>query len=170
MPMSEALIPEFDQEMANTRRALERVPDDKFDWKPHQKSMSMGRLASHIANLPGWASLLVEKDSLDIAPGGVPMRNQEAASSQELLGFFDQEVKAARAAIAAASDERLRGSWTLLKNGRTVFTLPRITLLGSMVLKHIVHHRGQLTVYLRLNDIPVPGFYGPSADEQAGTG
>ncbi len=166
MSISEALIPEFDHEMANTRKALERVPDGKLGWKPHEKSMSMGRLASHIANLPAWASLLVEKDSLDIAPGGAPIKNREAASNQELLGTFDQNIKAARAAIAGASDASLRGPWTLLQNGKTVFTLPRITLLGGLVLKHMVHHRGQLSVYLRLNDIPVPGFYGPSADEQ----
>lgn len=166
MSISASLLPEFDQEMANTRKALERVPDDKFDWKPHEKSAAMGGLATHLANLPSWTVFTINQDSLDLAPvGGEPFRLEPKTSRKEILEDFDKNVAAARAAIAGASDEELFKPWTLLKGGVTLMTLPKIAVLRSFVMNHIVHHRGQFTVYLRLNDIPVPSIYGPSADE-----
>ncbi|MCI0489883.1 MAG: DinB family protein [Blastocatellia bacterium] len=166
MALSKALLPEFDHEMANTRRTLERVPDDKFDWKPHEKSWAMGELASHIANILTWAVKAINQDSLDMAPPGEPPpRAPLAASQQQLLERFDKNVVAARAAIEGASDEHLFQPWTLLSGGEKVFTLPRIAVLRSAVMNHSIHHRAQLGVYLRLNDIPVPSLYGPSADE-----
>ena len=168
MAMSAALLPEFDQEMANTRKTLERVPDDKFDWKPHAKSFAMGGLATHIATLPSWTVETIEKDALDIEPvGGEPYRATPASSRKELLETFDKNVAAARAAIAGASDEHLFKPWSLLKGGAVVLTLPRVAVLRSFVMNHLIHHRAQLGVYLRLNDVPVPALYGPSADEGA---
>lgn len=166
MRLSEALLPEFDNEMANTRRTLERVPEDRFDWKPHEKSTAMGGLSSHLANIPSWAVYAVEKDALDIAPvGEPPLKTPQAKSREELLEAFDKNVAAARAAIEGASNEHLLENWSLLAGGNTVMTLPRIAVLRGFVLNHNIHHRAQLGVYLRLNDIPVPSIYGPSADE-----
>jgi uncharacterized damage-inducible protein DinB len=167
MSISSALLPEFDQEMANTRKTLERIPDDKFGWKPHPKSFAMGPLATHTAELVGWTVDPIQKDELDIAPPGAPpYKTVEAASRQELLDRFDKQVTAARAAIAGASDEHLMKPWTLLQGGQPIFTMPRAALLRSFVMNHVIHHRAQLGVYLRLNDIPVPAIYGPTADEQ----
>jgi uncharacterized damage-inducible protein DinB len=165
MAISNALLPEFDNEMANTRKTLERVPDDKFAWKPHDKSSPMGNLAGHLANLPSWASLAIHQDSLDLAPGGVPVSTPPLNSQAEVLETFDKNVAGARAAIAGASDEQLFQSWTLMANGKTIMSLPRVAVLRSFVMNHLIHHRAQLGVYLRLNDIPVPSIYGPSADE-----
>jgi len=166
MSISASLLPEFDQEMTNTRKALERVPDDKFDWKPHEKSGAMGWLANHLANLPSWMVFTINQDSLDLAPpDGESFKWEPKGSRRELLEDFDKNVVAARAAIAAASDEELLKPWSLLKGGVTLMTLPKVAVLRSFVMNHIIHHRGQFTVYLRLNDIPVPSIYGPSADE-----
>jgi hypothetical protein len=167
MRLGEALLPEFDQEMANTRRTLERVPEDKFAWKPHEKSMALGRLATHLAELVGWGVSVVEDDSLDLAPpGGTAPRNVTLGSRKEVLALFDGNVASTRAAMARAHDDHLRKSWTLLFSGNKVFSLPRIVVLRSSVLNHSIHHRAQLGVYLRLNNLPVPAIYGPSADEQ----
>jgi uncharacterized damage-inducible protein DinB len=166
MALSEALLPEFDHEMANTRKTLERVPEDKFGWKPHEKSMTMGRLANHLADIPVWALHGLEQDSLDVnPPGGESRKPSEVSSRKELLALFDKNVAAARAAIAGASDEKFGKPWTLLNGGQEVFTLPRAAVLRNFVLNHSIHHRAQLGVYLRLNDVPVPSIYGPSADE-----
>ena len=166
MALNQALLPEFDHEMANTRKTLERVPEDKFAWKPHEKSFSMVGLATHLATLPSWAAITIDKDSIDIAPvGEPPPRSEPAKSVEDLLAKFDSNVAAARAALAGASDEDLLKTWTLLSGGKTIFTLPRIAALRSFVMNHNVHHRAQLGVYLRLNDVPVPSIYGPSADE-----
>ncbi len=166
MGMSEGLVAEFDQEMAGTRKTLERVPDDKFGWKPHEKSGTMGWLAGHVANLAGWAVETVKTDSLDIAPGGVPMQPPPVPKTRkELLVLFDKNVAAARAAIAGTSDAQWFKPWSLLSNGKTLMTMPRIACLRGFVMNHSIHHRAQLGVYLRLNNIPVPAIYGPSADE-----
>lgn len=167
MALSQSLLPEFDHEMANTRKTLERVPDEKFDWKPHDKSFPMGALATHLANLPSWGSLTVSSDSFDMAPEGKPLKTPELNSREAVLAKFDENVAATRAAIAAAKDEDLFKPWTLMSNGKTILTLPKIAVLRSFVMNHIIHHRAQLGVYLRLNDIPVPSIYGPSADEGA---
>jgi uncharacterized damage-inducible protein DinB len=166
MPIAQGLLPEFDMEMASTRRTLERVPTDKFSWKPHPRSGAMGWLAGHIAFLPMWLTLTLSQDSLDIEPGGVtPTPPPLPESRDALLAMFDKHVAEARAALAGASDETLMKTWTLLKNGKTVFQLPKVAVVRSFVLNHIIHHRAQLGVYLRMNDLPVPAVYGPSADE-----
>ncbi len=166
MSISDTLLPEFDHEMANTRKTLERIPEDKFDWKPHEKSTTMGGLGSHLANLPFWASLSLHEDSFDMhPPGGQPARTPQATSLAELLETFDKNLAAAREAIAGASDEQFFKTWSLLSGGKEIFTLPRIAVLRSFVMNHSIHHRAQLGVYLRLNDVPVPSIYGPSADE-----
>ena len=166
MKISDALLPEFDQEMANTRKTLERVPDDKLGWKPHAKSFTMGALASHLATISMWGRETMLKDSVDVAPqGGPPPQEPVAASRKELLETFDKHTAEARAAIAGASDEHFMQPWSLLAGGKTLFTIPRIVCMRSYVMNHAIHHRAQLGVYLRLNDIPVPSIYGPSADE-----
>ena len=162
MSLSQAMLPEFDMEMSNTRRALERVPTDKFDWTPHAKSFTMGKLATHIATLPGWTNVTLDTAGLDVA---VPFDAPKPATTEELLALFDQNVAAARAALAGAADETFFQTWTLSAGEKTIFSLPKIAVMRGFVMNHIIHHRGQLTVYLRLNDIPVPSIYGPSADE-----
>ncbi|HKS26252.1 MAG TPA: DinB family protein [Pyrinomonadaceae bacterium] len=166
MRISEMILMEFDNEMAGTRRTLERVPEDRLDWKPHEKSTAMGDLATHLANIPTWAVHALKKDSLDIAPvDGPPPRVEPAQSRQELLERFDSAVRDARTAINEASNEELMQPWSLLRGGTAVMTLPRVGVLRGFVMNHTIHHRAQLGVYLRLNDIPVPSIYGPSADE-----
>jgi uncharacterized damage-inducible protein DinB len=166
MRLSETLLPEWDHEMANTRKTLERVPDEKLDWKPHEKSSAMGSLATHLANIPTWAIHTLEKESLDLAPpGGEAPRAALLNSRQEILETFDKNVASGRAAIAAASNEEFSKIWTLLHGGKTVLAMPKIAVLRGFVMSHNIHHRAQLGVYLRLNDIAVPAIYGPSADE-----
>jgi uncharacterized damage-inducible protein DinB len=166
MRISDTLLAEFDHEMANTRKTLERVPDEKFDWTPHQKSTTMGGLATHLANIPTWAVHALRKDSIDLAPvGQPPLRVEPARSRAEILERFDQAVADARAAIGEADNEKLLQPWSLLSGGKTLMTLPRVGVLRGFVMNHNIHHRAQLGVYLRLNDIAVPSIYGPSADE-----
>ena len=167
MGLAATLLPEFDQEMANTRKSLERVPEDKLDWKPHEKSMSFVEIATHMANLLSWTVLSIEQDSYDMAPPGEDHPQVDPADSLEsALAMFDKNVTAARAAIEGASDERLLAPWALLHGGNEVFKMPRVAVLRTMIMNHMIHHRAQLGVYLRLNDVPVPSLYGPSADEQ----
>lgn len=161
MTISQMLLPEFDQEMANTRKMLECVPEDKFDWKPHPKSMTMGRLASHVAEMVDWALVTVTTDKLELTPDMKPF---SAANRKELLEKFDKSNAEARKAIEGASDEQLAKTWSLIYGGQPVLTMPRAGILRGMVMSHIIHHRGQLSVYLRLNDVAIPGMYGPSAD------
>ena len=166
MPLRDALLPEFDHEMANTRKSLERVPEDKFGWKPHEKSGTMGWLSTHLSEIPGYVPVTLAQDSFDIAPQGEqPQPSKPAASRGELLAAFDKNTAAARAAIAGVEDRVLMQPWSLLNGGKVVFTLPKIAVLRSFVLSHSIHHRAQLGVYLRLNGIAVPAIYGPSADE-----
>jgi uncharacterized damage-inducible protein DinB len=165
MPMSEALLKEFDHESKTTRRVLERVPTDKFDWTPHPRSMPMGKLAWHIVQMAVWIPGTLEKDFIDLsAPGD---EDPDPTTVQELLAAFDKNAAAARAALAAAPDEIMMNPWSLKSGEQVFFTLPKAAVLRSFVFNHIVHHRGQLTVYLRLNEIPVPSIYGPSADDQS---
>ena len=166
MAIGESMLPEFDIEMSNTRKTLERVPDDKFTWKPHEKSFAMGALATHLANLPSWTNVTIDLDEFDMAPGGNKMTTPECHSQKELIEVFDANVAKARAALAGISDERIFQPWSLLVTGEKIFSMPRIAVLRSFVMNHVIHHRAQLGVYLRLNDIPVPSIYGPSADEQ----
>lgn len=164
MAIIDALLPEFDQEMATTRRVLERVPDDKLGWKPHQKSWSMGQLASHIANMIGWADVTMNATEFDVMSVTPEQANQVAKSRTELLSWFDANVVKARAALTK-SDAEYFVPWSLKAGAKVQFTMPRAVCVRSFVMNHVIHHRGQLSVYLRLNDIPVPSIYGPSADE-----
>jgi len=167
MKISDSLLPEFDQEMGNTRKTLERVPFDKLSWKPHAKSMTFGALAAHIATMPDWAKLTMEMDAFDYAPPGAPpYQTPTFASNKALIDTFDKGVAEARAALVAADDAKLLEPWTLMAGGKTIMTMPRVAVIRSFVMNHTIHHRAQLGVYLRLNDIPVPGVYGPTADEQ----
>jgi uncharacterized damage-inducible protein DinB len=166
MAIRDSFLPEFDHEMQTTRRTLERVPEDKASWKPHDTSMSMGRLAGHVAEMPGFTAATFQGDSFDFAaPGAAPAQPTVMTSRAQLLELFDKNVASARAAISKASDEDLHKTWTLLNGGKTVFSLPRAAVLRTMILNHIIHHRGQLSVYLRMNKVPVPSIYGPSGDE-----
>jgi len=169
MPLAATLLPEFDQEMANTRRLLERVPDGISDWQPHPKSMKLGRLATHVAETPGWATRAFLKDELDIAPPGGPSpRGNILPTTAEILSLFDANVAEARAALAAASDEEFRKPWTFKVTGKTFWTKPKYEVYRIMSLNHMIHHRAQLGVFLRLLDVPIPGMYGPSADDRMG--
>lgn len=166
MSIGQSLIPEFDQEMQNTREVLERVPNDKWNWKPHDKSGTVGWLASHVATLPDWAAVTLRTTELDYAPVNGPAYEPPKITNQkELLAVFDQKAAEARAALAGASDSDFVQDWTLLAGGKTLFTMPRIACIRGFVMNHLIHHRAQLTVYFRLLNIPVPGLYGPSADE-----
>ena len=166
MPLAELLLPEFDEEMTATRRVLERVPDSKSSWKPHPKSMTLGRLATLVAELPAWAVHALTKDELDIMPpGGPPPKFEALGSTKQVLELFDRNAKAARTALAKTPDAEFQKPWAFKVAGRTVDTRPKYTVYRRTVLNHLAHHRGQLTVYLRLNDAHVPAVYGPTADE-----
>jgi uncharacterized damage-inducible protein DinB len=166
MSIAEALIPEFDMEMATTRRVLERVPEDKFSFSPHEKSMTLQGLTTHLANLPSWFAATILEDSLDLSPkDGVAPKAGPVESAKSALEIFDGHVTAGRKALAGASDETLMSDWSLLSGGEVIFTQPKLGVIRSFVLNHMIHHRGQMSVYLRLNDVPVPTIYGPTADE-----
>lgn len=154
---------EFREEAKTTRRILERIPGDKLSWKPTGKSMSLGQLALHIAAVPGRFVSNLRKTEHEVDPNG--FRFEEAKSTAEILAVFDQSVKDAGAFLDGLSDEQLRAAWTLKANGRTLFTKSRQDVVRMILLSHIYHHRGQLSVYLRLLDVPVPSIYGPSGDE-----
>ena len=160
--ITQAILPEFDQEMANTRKSLERIPDNKLSFKPHTKSMTLGALATHLATINGWSDAILGTDSFDVSTAPP---NPEFKTTAEALAAFDKNAAAARKAIAGATDAQLMKPWALLSKGQTIFTLPRVAVLRSFILNHTIHHRAQLGVYLRLNDVPVPSIYGPSADE-----
>jgi uncharacterized damage-inducible protein DinB len=162
MSIAQSLLPEFDNEMANTRKMLERIPENKLDYKPDPKSMPMGVLASHVAEMVGWLPSMMQTPSLDIPPDFKPFL---ATSRKQLLDKFDENVVGTRAALAAAGDQALMQDWSLKFAGNTMFTMPRIACYRSMIMNHVIHHRAQLSVYYRLNGVPVPGMYGPSADE-----
>ena len=165
MGIKDALLPEFDHEMATTRRLLERVPDGEFGWKPHEKSMTLGRLAAHIANIPFWMSMTLETTVFELDSLPPDSQRQVPESQAAVLKDFDAKVGTARARLAAALDAELLTPWTLKKGGQEMFTMPRISALRGFVMNHIIHHRGQMSVYLRLHNVPVPSIYGPSADE-----
>jgi uncharacterized damage-inducible protein DinB len=166
MDWKDAWLKEFDFEMEKTRRTLERVPEDKLDWRPHSKSLTMGALATHLAQIPGWAATALTTNSFDLAPeGSSAMRLVPLTSRKEILDLFDKNRAAARAAVADATAEHLQQEWTLQAGGQIVFRMPRTVVLRSFIMNHSIHHRAQLGVYLRLNEVAVPSIYGPSADE-----
>ncbi len=158
-----AFLAELEQEAATARTCLERVPADKFDWKPHEKSMTFSRLATHVAEMFGWTENTVKQDVLDFAEGD--WKPFEPKSTDELVKFFDENLAKAKAALSDTSDETFMTDWTMRNGEQVYFTMPKIAVMRTFVMNHIIHHRGQLSVYLRLNDIAVPSIYGPSADE-----
>jgi uncharacterized damage-inducible protein DinB len=165
MAIRDSILPEFDHEMGTTRRLLERVPDADLKWAPHEKSFSLGKLAAHLANIPTWAIVACDSAFFDTAAVGDEARPKEPLSMSEVLGRFDANVAAARKKIAEQTDAALMGTWTLKQGDHEVFTLPKIAVLRSFVMNHTIHHRGQLSVYLRLRNVPLPPIYGPTADE-----
>jgi len=158
--VAEAFLPELDLEMATTRKCLERVPSDKGKWKPHPKSFALGHLAQLVAGMPGWITKAVQDSELDLASGG----GYTYEKTESLLKAFDKNVGEARRALSAASDAEIMKPWSLKRGELVIFTLPRAAVVRQTI-NHLVHHRGQLTVYLRLLDVPVPSIYGPTADE-----
>jgi len=168
MAIAESILPEFDHETATTRTLLERVPQDKAEWKPHEKSMALGQLAMHIANIPKWTAIALERTEFDTSPpDGSPPASSAFQSAPDLLQAYDANVSAARALLARTSDAEFMVPWTLKNGGKKMFSMPRVAVLRSFILNHAVHHRGQLTVYLRLLDVPIPNIYGPTADTQS---
>jgi uncharacterized damage-inducible protein DinB len=162
MAISEALIGELQHEAGTTRKLLERIPVEKFDWQPHEKSMSMIRLATHVADMFNWFPVTLEQDELDFAKG---YDEPKPATTEELVELLDKSVAGAIESLKKTDDETFMKNWTLRNGEQIYFEMPKIAVSRSMIMNHIVHHRGQLSVYLRLNDIPVPAMYGPSADE-----
>ena len=160
--IKDTLLAEFNQETATTRRLIDRVPQDRLPWKPHEKSMSLGGLALHLANLPTWADTIFEHTSFDLA--AAPPNLAEPTFAAEIVQHFDRSLAAARIALDKP-DVAFVEHWTLKRGGQEIFTMPRIAAFRSFVMSHLIHHRGQLSVYLRLNDVAVPAIYGPSADE-----
>jgi uncharacterized damage-inducible protein DinB len=162
MPFVDSLLPEFDHEMTITRAVLERVPADRFDWKPHVKSFAVGQLAQHLANIPWWGTMTLTETELDLAQFPPPAPLPAIA---EVRAFFERNAATARAALVGKSDAELKAQWALKREGHVIFSMPRHAVWRSFVISHTIHHRAQLGVYLRLLDVPVPSTYGPSADE-----
>ena len=165
MKFTEFLLAEFDGEVERSRRALEQVPEGKYDWKPHEKSMAFGYLANMVATIPSWIAMTMTKAEPDLAPvDGSKMEQKRMDTSEELLQALDKSAADARAAFAETTDEHLMTSWRLLVRGEVVMELPRYKMLQDSI-NHWSHHRGQMTVYLRLLGAKVPALFGPSADE-----
>jgi uncharacterized damage-inducible protein DinB len=162
MAIVDALLPEFDHEMAVTRKLLERVPEDRFEFKPHEKSYSLGQLAQHVATVPMWGAVTMNQSELDL---GGAQQLPPVGSRAALLALFDGHVAGTRAAVVGKSDAELMAPWTLKFSGKTLFSMPKAAVWRSFVMSHLIHHRGQLSVYLRMQGVPLPSMYGPSADE-----
>jgi uncharacterized damage-inducible protein DinB len=162
--LKETVFADVDHELATTRRVLERVPDEQLGWKPHEKSMALGELATHIANLVRWQVATLREDGYDFATSPAPMRAVE--SREALLAMFDRNVAELHSALADVDDAALSRDWTLRHGEHVIFTRPKSLVFRSFGLSHMAHHRGQLTVYLRLLDVPLPPVYGPTADER----
>lgn len=161
--LNQSLIAELQHEAASTKRILEKVPEGKFDWKPHPKSMTLGRLASHVAELPGFLNSILTMDEVDFAKGDY--KPSFATTPEELKAVFQQKLDEVLKTLQNTTDEKMHTNFTLRSGDHVIATVPRIVAVRSMALNHIIHHRGQIAVYLRLLDVPVPGMYGPSADE-----
>ena len=162
MTLRDSLLAEYDHEMAATRKILERIPDDKLTWKPHDRSRTLGELGLHVANLPNWGPFILERFDVDLTT--VPRVGGDAESRSAILSLFD-EARARTRKLLDKTDAELAAMWSLKREGQEIFSLPKSAAFRTFVLSHMVHHRGQLSVYLRLNDIAVPALYGPSADE-----
>ena len=173
MTIGQSMLAEYDQEMQNTRKILERVPDEKWNWKPHEKSGTVGWLAAHVALLPGWTTMTINTEEFDYAPadGKSSYQPPKIENRKDLLAAFDKEAAEARAALASVSDQDMMKTWKLLAGGNEIFAMPRVAVVRGVVMNHLIHHRAQLGVYFRLLDVAVPGLYGASADEnQAAAG
>jgi uncharacterized damage-inducible protein DinB len=166
MTISEILLQDYDSEISNTRRTLERVPEGKNDWKCHEKSMAMGRLAMHCASLPMFGHYIIEDEGMDLAAPKRPQSSLDFTTREEALKQFDEAAAKCRASLLAASDEHLQKVWPFTWGEQVISKEPRSFAFRRMFFDHLIHHTAQLGVYLRLNDIPVPALYGPSADEQ----
>ena len=165
MSIAETLLPEFDHEMASTRQMLEIVPAADAGWRPHPKSYTLGDLAAHISRLPMWGRYTLETAELDLGlPENAALARAAFTTTPELVEGFDRNVREARAALAKATDADMGVKWTLKNAGAVIFSMPRAAVLRGFVLSHLIHHRGQLSVYLRLRDVPLPSIYGPTAD------
>ena len=163
MNLIDPVLAELAHEAATTRRLLDRVPERHLAWKPHEKSMTLGRLATHIAEIPGWVGSIVEKDEFDVGTGGyVPPTIDRVP---EMVAMFDRNVAAATETLKRQSNDRLLAKWQLKKKGQLVVEMPRMGMIRSLLMNHLIHHRGQLSVYLRLQNVPLPSIYGPTADE-----
>jgi len=163
MAIAESLLPEFDRELATTRKMLERFPEDKVEWRPHETCMTLGRLAGHVAELAGWVTVTMNQDKLEMDPS--TYKPNIITSRAAALKQFDETVKAARELLGSASDETYLKPWTFVARGQTVFTMPKVAVLRSFVMNHMIHHRGQLAAFYRIAGVPVPSLYGPSKDE-----
>jgi uncharacterized damage-inducible protein DinB len=163
MGLKDALLADYDHEVASTRRLLERLPDERLGWKPHEKSMTLGGLATHLGNIPNWAGPILQAPDFDLDQAPPPLT--ALASRAAILDFFDASTTRARASMDR-SDAEYGALWRLMRGGVEVFAVPRVAAFRTFILHHMIHHRGQLSVYLRLNDVPVPAIYGPTADEQ----
>jgi uncharacterized damage-inducible protein DinB len=165
MALKDAFLPEYDHEMGTTRRLLERLPEADLAWKPHDKSFSLGQLASHIANIPHWLEATCDVAVFDLASLGEDTRPKEPKSIADVLKAFDENVKKGRQKIDAQTDATMLAQWTMKRGDLEMMTMPRVAVLRSFIMNHMIHHRGQLSVYLRLRNVPLPAIYGPSADE-----
>lgn len=163
MAMKDGMLPEFDHEMALTRKVIERVAEDKLGWAPHEKSMSLGRLATHVAEIPEWAQTILNEAEFNMTEGSY--RPRTATTVAAMLAIFDEETAKTRASLASKSDAELMSTWVFKQNGKEMFSMPRVAAFRGWVMNHLIHHRGQLTVYLRQTGSKVPSIYGPSADE-----
>jgi uncharacterized damage-inducible protein DinB len=164
MALVDMLLPEFDHEMATTRRLLERVPDDRLSWTPHAKSFTLAQLAQHVATIPMWGTMTLTSNELDLAGG---FTNPPAESRAALVKLFDENAARARSELTGKTDAELMAPWTLKRGADIIFSMPKASVWRSFVMNHLVHHRAQLSVYLRMQDVPLPAMYGPTADEQA---
>jgi len=166
MKLTELLLAELDRENERSRKALDQMPEGKADWKPHERSMAFGYLSELVATIPNWVAMTITKDELDIAPAGGPTKRDALTSKADYLAALDKSVAGAKDALRGTDDEFLMTSWKLLAGGRTVMELPRHIVIRDAI-NHLAHHRGQMTVYLRLLDAKVPSIYGPSADDKS---
>ena len=166
MRIGESMLAEYDQEMEGTRKVLERIPERLLDWKIHEKFNTIGWVANHLADIPAWVEMTISHDSLDVEPEpGQLYQSPQETSPEAILRLFDVNAATGRDLLETVEDARLHEPWSLLRQGQVLMTLPRLAVLRMWVLNHSIHHRAHLCVYLRVNDVPVPGLYGPSADE-----
>jgi uncharacterized damage-inducible protein DinB len=164
--IGKTMIPEFEMEMGSTRKVLERIPDALLDWKIHERSNTIGWVANHLADIPNWVQMTIGQEAFDVEPvAGQPYRSPSESTIAAILTLFDNHVADARASLEQVDDATLMAPWKLLKQGQEIMTMPRVAVVRTWVLNHSIHHRAHLCVYLRVNDLPVPGIYGPSADD-----